>query len=518
MFAGMKSLSRLAAALTLGLMIMSALPLPLQAQTVCPDTYIRLSSDHGVPGDVITITGHDFELDSWVEIYFGGIWIEDIHNTTVFFEIDIEVPEISRGTYKIRAETERDYEEASFSVRPGVSLSPRTGAIGDMLTVTGKGFGANETNIEVRRGLYETVDEGISANPDGTWETTFAVPVWARGEHEIRARGSQTVLIGSVRPAIFEVKPGITIGETSGAVGQSIAVSGTGFAANERNIRVVVDRTLADTVPTNIQADETGLWNATFTVPEMPAGEYTVTAEGARTRRRDIDEIRFEIRPVLTLSPDEGHVGTNVTAMGLGFAPNKEVAILYAGNHAKTVRTDSDGSFTAIFSAPKSRAGEHVVKASITDNDETKNVSAIFVMESNPPPIPELSSPADGGRVGFFRRATPTFEWEEVFDDSGVYYNMKVATSPGFEPDSILISETGLTETSYTPEEPLSNGVYYWTVQAVDWAQNESGWSEAQRVRVGRLPMWGFIAIFSFVGLLLILRTYFVLVRPRLYE
>jgi len=52
----------------------------------------------------------------------------------------------------------------------------------------------------------------------------------------------------------------------------------------------------------------------------------------------------------------------------------------------------------------------------------------------------------------------------------------------------------------------------------VDGAENKSGWSEAQRVRVGRLPMWGFIVIFSFVGLLLGLRTYFVLVRPRFYE
>ncbi len=518
--AEMKSLSRLAVALVLGLMIMSLLPLPVQGQTQCPDTYIQLSSHHGVPGDIITITGNDFELDSWVDIYFEGIWIDEVYNTAMRFEVDIEVPEIPRGGYTIRAETERDYEEANFSVRPGVSISPESGATGTMLTVTGRGFGANETDIEVRRGLYETVDDGISANPDGTWETSFELPSWTRGRHEIRARGSQTVLIGSVRHAVFEVKPGITLDETSGAVGQSIAVSGTGFAADEQNIRVVVDRMLVATVPTSIQADETGRWNATFTVPEMPAGEYTVTAEGARTRRRDIDEVPFEIRPVMTLSPDEGHVGTNVTATGYGFAPNKQITILYDGSEvdAPATVTDEEGGFSVVFAVPESRFGERTVQATVADDPESTNASAIFVMESDPPPIPELSSPADGGRVGFFRRATPTFEWEEVFDDSGVYYNMKASTNPDFEPDSILISQTGLTETSYTPDEPLSNGIYYWTVQAVDGAQNESGCSEAQRMRVGRLPMWGFIVIFSFVGLLLILRTYFILVRPRLYE
>jgi len=516
----MKLPARLTAILILCLVIVSLLPLPLQAQADCPDTYIKLSPDHGVPGDIITITGHDFELNSWVDIYFGGIWIEEVYNTTVYFEIDIEVPEIPRGTYTIRAETEIDDEEASFSVRPGVSVSPPSGAIGTMLTVTGRGFGANETDIEVRRGLYETVNDGISADPGGTWETSFEVPAWTRGEHEIRARGSKTVLIGSVRPAIFEVKPGITIGQSSGAVGQSIAVSGTGFAANERNIRVVIDRRPVATVPTSIQADETGRWNATFTVPEVPAGEYAVTAEGDRTRRRDIDEISFEIRPMLTLSPDEGHVGTNVTATGYGFAPNKQIVIIYDGNEVETPATitDDEGSFTVVFAVPESRFGERTVQATVTDDTEAMNASATFVMESDPPDAPELDSPGDGRRVGFFRRATPTFEWEEVFDLSGVYYSIKVATSPDFEPDSIVVSATGLTGTSYTPEEPLPNDTYYWTVQAVDGAENESGWTDARRMRVGRLPMWGFIVIFSFIGLLLGLRAYFILVRPRLYE
>ncbi len=516
----MKLLPRLTAALILCLVTISLLPLPLQAQTECPDTYIKLSPEHGVPGDIITITGNDFELNSWVDIYLGGIWIDEVFTPAGVFTIDIEVPEIPRGTYTIRAETETDDEEASFSVRPGVSVSPQSGAIGTMLTVTGRGFDASETGIEVRRGLYEIIKQDITADPGGTWETSFEVPAWTRGEHEIRARGSKTVLIGSVRPAVFEVKPGITIGQPSGAVGQSIAVSGTGFAADERNISVVIDRRLAATVPTTIQADETGRWSATFTVPEMPAGEYAVTAEGDRTRRRDIDEIPFEIRPMLTLSPDEGHVGMEVTATGLGFPPDKQIVIIYDGNEVETPTTitDDEGSFTVVFAVPESRFGERTVQATITDDTGATNASATFVMESDPPPVPELSSPADGGRVGFFRRATPTFEWEEVFDLSGVYYSLKVATSPDFEPESILVSETGLTETSFTPEEPLSNGNYYWTVQAVDGAENQSGWSDTQRLRVGRLPMWGFIVIFAFIGLLLALRAYFILVRPRLYE
>ena len=521
----MKLLPRLTAAVVLCLVIMALLPMPLQAQANCRYTEITLSPEFGVPGDTVSITGVDFELNSWVDIYFDGVWMDEVFSAAGVFAIDIEVPDIPRGTYMIRAEAGDDEEEASFSVRPGVSVSPQSGAIGTMLTVTGRGFGANETDIEVRRGLYETVDEGISADPDGTWETSIEVPAWTRGEHEIRARGSKTVLIGSVRPAVFEVKPGITLGQSSGAVGQSIVVSGTGFAADERSIRVVVDRSTVATNPTSITADATGRWNATFTVPEVPAGEYAVTAEGARTRRRDIDEISFEVSPMLTLSPDEGHVGTNVTATGFGFAPNKQVIILYDDNEVEmpTTITDPEGSFTVVFAVPPSSSGEQTVKAGTVGEtnsiaDLMTNTSATFIMESDPPPVPEPQSPGDGRRVGFFRRATPTFEWEEVVDLSGVYYNIRVATSPDFEPESVLVSETGLPVTSYTPTEPLTNGTYYWTVKAVDRAENESDWADAQRLRVGRLPMWGFIVIFSFIGLLLGLRAYFILVRPKLYE
>ncbi len=516
----MKLLPRLTAALILCVMTISVLPTPAYADANCRFPDITLSVDRAVPGDIITITGVDFDYPTWVDIYFDGIPVDEVYCDSYYFEVEIEIPESPRGTYKIRAVGKDDLEEAVFNVRPGVSVNPESGAIGTTITVTGRGFGANETNIEVRHGLYETIESGITANADGRWETSFDVPFWTRGAHEIRALGSKTAIIEGVTPGIFEVKPGITLPATSGAVGQSIAVSGTGFEANERNIRVVIDRRPVVTVPASIQADETGRWNATFTVPEVPAGEYTVTAEGARTRRRDIDEIPFEISPMLTLSPDEGHVGTNVTATGHGFAPNKQIVIIYDGNKVEmpTTITDDEGSFTVVFAVPESRFGERIVQATITDDTEATNASATFEMESDPPEAPEPVSPGDGRRVGFFRRATPTFEWEEVFDLSGVYYSIKVATSPDFEPDSIVASATGLTETTYTPEEPLPNGTYYWTVRAVDGAENESGWTDAQRLRVGRLPMWGFIVIFSFIGLLLGLRAYFILVRPRLYE
>ena len=533
----MKLLARLTIILALCLITFGLFSTPVQAVCRYPD--IRLSANEGFPGDSITIYGKDLDPDAYVDIYYYLDSSNRVHlkeffpNSTRDFSVTVTVPESPAGARTVRAIGRVDgvpvQLDATFRVMPVVLVSPAHGPIGTEVRVSGRGFAANETGIEVRyypdrfMGLYDTVAAGIRADARGSWDIAFRVPVSARGEHYIGARGSVHVLVQGVRPAVFRIGPGITIGATSGAVGQTIAVIGTGFEANERNIRIVIDGKAVSTTPSNITADATGRWNAAFTVPEMPAGDYDVTARGDTTQQRDVDAVSFEIRPALALSPDEGHVDISVTATGLGFPVAKRVAILYGGDEVADAIVDYEGSFEAVFEVPESRFGPQDVVAAIKEEPNSVSnlkpvATAVFIMESNHPAAPLPESPGDGRSIGFFRRATPTFEWEEVFDLSGVYYSIRVATSPDFEPESILVSKTGLTGTSYTAEEPLTNGTYYWTVRAVDGAQNESGWTDAQRLRVGRLPMWGFIAIFAFVGLLLGLRAYFILVRPKLYE
>jgi hypothetical protein len=532
----MKLPARLTAALTLCLVIMSLLPLPVQAQGGCRYPVLNLSVNEVLPGDSVTVSGHDFDPDEYIDVYYyldstSRISIQEdiLPGKSGDFTFSFTIPEVPAGRYRILAKGANDLEEVTLTVRPGLRISPSGGPIGTEVRVSGRGFAADETGIGVRYyldrflGSYEQVSENIEADSNGSWETTFEVPVSARGEHHIGALGSVNALIQGVRPAVFRIGPGISLAETSGAVGQTIAISATGFGANERSIRIMLDGKAVTTVPASITADGTGRWNASFTVPEMPAGEYGLTAGGDHTGQSDVGEITFEIRPMLVISPDEGHVGIDVTATGLGFPAGKRIVILYGDEKVADDIVDSEGSFEAMFEVPESRFGPQEVVAAIKEDPNSVSnlepvATAIFIMESNHPAAPLPESPGDGRSIGFFRRATPTFEWEEVFDLSGVSYSIRVATSPDFEPESILISETELTVTSYTPEEPFTNGTYYWAVQAVDGAQNESDWTDARRFRVGRLPMWGFIAIFSFIGLLLGLRAYFILVRPKLYE
>ncbi|MFC1999477.1 fibronectin type III domain-containing protein, partial [Chloroflexota bacterium] len=86
-----------------------------------------------------------------------------------------------------------------------------------------------------------------------------------------------------------------------------------------------------------------------------------------------------------------------------------------------------------------------------------------------PPEMPDLIGPADNTLDD---DVTPTFDWSDVTDPSGVTYSLEV-----HDGTTAVISETGLADSYFTLTTPLPEGVYTWKVQAVDGAGNQSGWT-----------------------------------------
>jgi hypothetical protein len=210
-------------------------------------------------------------------------------------------------------------------------------------------------------------------------------------------------------------------------------------------------------------------------------------------------------------------VGTNVTVAGRGFAANKNVVIKYEGNQQATDTTNNKGSFDVTFVVPDSQHGGRLVTAGDAAGN---NVTAIFTLESDPPPIPTLSSPPDGDRVGFIGRVRPTFQWSAVSDDSGVYYSLQIATSANVTASGFsdpIVSATDIVGTNYTLEKTLSYGTYYWIVQAVDGAANAGNWTAACSFRVGLLPLWAFILIIVAIVVAIGALVYFLVMRRRIY-
>jgi hypothetical protein len=513
----MQLLFRLLSILVLCLIAMALPATPAQAQ--CGGPSIELSPSSGVPGTEVTVHGYDFTEGVLVDIYYDGNLIAtDRTSSKGDFTIIITIPEGCMGHYQVLAKGKYASVDTYFTVKPGLRVSPEKGPVATTVTVEGQGFAQSEDGIELMyylNGDYETIEPRIRADAKGSWEISFQIPPSTGGEHKLDAEGPVSKLY-QVRDAIFGVTAEISIDKSSGSVGDTITMTGSRFATNERDIKILFD---GQALVPGIKANAQGVWEESFEVPEMPTGNYSVTAEGEQTRKEDIIELSFQIKPDILLSPDKGHVGMNLTVTGRGFAGNEDVSIMYDGNQKATATTNDQGSFEASVSVPESPHGERQVTAEDAAENEA---TAIFTMESNHPNTPELISPPDGGRVGLIGSVTPTFEWSEVSDDSGVYYNLQIATSANVtatgEFADPLVSVAGLVGTNYTlnATEALSYGTYYWIVEAVDGAENESGWTAARSFRAGLLPLWALGAIIVAVVVLIgaLIRA---LVRRRIY-
>ena len=519
----MRLLSRLLVVLVVCL-IAAALPaVPAQAQ-VCNGPFIELFPSSGAPGTEVAVDGQGCDAGKYIDIYYdGNIIATGRTNISGDFTITFTVPEGCKGHYQVRAKVGanvgHDIVDAYFTVKPGLTVSHEKGPVGTTVTVQGRGFAQAEGGIELRyylNGSDETVESNIIADARGSWETSFQIPTSTRGEHKLDAEGAESRLY-EVEDATFEIMGEISIDKSSGSVGDSITMTVSRFADNERGIKILFD---GEAVVTDIRADAQGDWEASFEVPEMPTGEYSVTAEGEQTPKEDIDELSFEIKPNIVLSPDEGHAGMDLIVDGHGFAANEDVLIMYEDSQVATAATNDQGSFDVSFPVPESKYGERQVTAGYSAGNAA---STIFTMESDPPPTPKLISPSNMGRVGFRDEVTPTFEWSEVSDDSGVRYSLQMATSRNVtatgEFVDPMVSVSRLVETSYALEktEALPLGTYYWIVQAVDGAENESGWTATRSFRVGLLPLWGLIAAIVGGVVLLILLIRALVIRRSIY-
>jgi hypothetical protein len=105
--------------------------------------------------------------------------------------------------------------------------------------------------------------------------------------------------------------------------------------------------------------------------------------------------------------------------------------------------------------------------------------------DNMPPPIPSLISPTNGA---YIIDNTPTLDWFDVSDPSGVTYDLTIARDVEFT--SIALQKTGLISSNYelAVAEALAPDTYYWRVRAIDGAGNAGLWSESWSFTVSIAP------------------------------
>src|SRR5947209_1490001 len=108
--------------------------------------------------------------------------------------------------------------------------SPTSGHTGDSVTISGSGFVASHALTVTVGGTSATITSGGTSDASGHASITFTVPTIPAGSKAVVVSdGTNTATSGTN----FTVTPKITLSPTTGNVGTTVTVSGSGFGASK---------------------------------------------------------------------------------------------------------------------------------------------------------------------------------------------------------------------------------------------------------------------------------------------
>lgn len=291
--------------------------------------------------------------------------------------VEFAVPETVKGTYTVYL-TWEDYTQlaaSNFTVVPFVEIDPEEGPVGTKVTFNGTGFAALQ---DVQVSFLGTAIAG-QANSAGSWTLNYTIPATPGSSYTFNVKYKEGTVWYDVAGTgtNFEVTPQITA-PSSGRVGQTIQVAGTGFGSKE-NIKVIFRRqgTTVDVVAKeNIPADDKGSWNATVVVPAVQGGNYAIDASGSLTKAGDVPDVSFTLSAGILVEPTSAYVGDRITVTGGGFAAGETgIRVTLDGQVAATgITARTNGTWESSFVLPASAYGSHTISAS---GDVTKDAPTV---------------------------------------------------------------------------------------------------------------------------------------------
>ena len=320
---------------------------------------------------------------------------EEVTESRAGAKVTVTVPSVGLAEGTHRVEVTVDDATASGSITVAglpLNIAPASAVPGQEVTIRGTGFtpGSQVKTIEIGDEDVVITGQTIRVNQSGTIVATVKIPkaVAKTGAVlvEVRENSASETPVGNGRLGIVDVnipKPAVTLDIESSRPGDTVSASGSGYVAGS-NISIKYKHSERAPVVTSVNADSTGSWEKTFTIPiDAPVGKtHTVTAESIADGQasKTADAIHKTPSGSLTVSPTEGPPGTEITITADGFKAYSAVVELSIGEltipHAG-INTDENGDFQMTTVLPALPMGRHTLfvgvggSADSPDNSES---------------------------------------------------------------------------------------------------------------------------------------------------
>jgi len=261
-----------------------------------------------------------------------------------------------------------------------LTIDEISGPPGTDIEITGSGYTADST-YKVLCGTTLIASDTVEA--DGGFNIDYSIPLMAAGTYKFTA--TTTAGETTATAAVFTVTPKITIGSSTGKVGDVVSIIGKGF---QKSGVVSIYFNSSTTAVITPQADSTGSFTSSFTVPETYQGKHTVIGKdtGNYTPRLD-----FTVNPSITVAQINASSDSQITVSGAGFTRSSTISF-YIDNEKIDALTSSSatGDFSSIkITIPGIASGSHTLK--VMDSKENYDsakitvTSAIFISPTNGP-------------------------------------------------------------------------------------------------------------------------------------
>jgi len=218
-----------------------------------------------------------------------------------------------------------------------------------------------ELNTTFRVLVNETVGWTV-ADSVGYWVITFAVPEVPPDTYAVYVVDNETLTSDAIKFVVLAVEVQIRIMDVrprSGPPGTWVYVYGDG-ATPWGEVRIYFDGMSV----ANTTAYEDGGWDASFSVPDVEPGDYSIMALDAASNTTDtamftVASVQIRIRYV---SPSSGSPGTQVYVSGDGAATGGEVRVYFDGTMVANT-TAKDGWWSVYFIVPEVELGDYTITA-----------------------------------------------------------------------------------------------------------------------------------------------------------
>ncbi len=256
----------------------------------------------------------------------------------------VSVPNVECGEHHLILldDSTKDSGGLKFTVIPSLTIQPDKGPAGTTVDVKGANFRPGPVRIHYDG---KEVTKATSSTRK-TFHVVFQVPVGPAGDYRVSSDPPAT-------DQVFRQTPAIAVVPDSGAPETDVTVTGTGFVSGK--VSIMYDGAeVASATP-----DDRGEFQVTFPIPAGEAGIHEVTTSPPSLK------VEFTVCPkpsrTISVKPDTGKVGTQITVKGENFDREGEVILTFGGTEVAALRTDKMGSVSATFEVAPMPGGSYVI-------------------------------------------------------------------------------------------------------------------------------------------------------------